>query len=190
MLDQRAQRIAVRRDDHRLARSQLRHDRALANRAARARSVLEALGRGDRDAGVARVGGEIEFARRLQHRRRNVEAAAPDLDLLVAVLGRGLGLVEPGEPAIVALVEPPVLGLGDPQPPARLERQMQRLDRAGLERGEGDASAAALRGEQRARGARFVLALGGQVDIPPAGEAVFQVPLALAVADEDQARHE
>jgi hypothetical protein len=32
-------------------------------------------------------------------------------------------------------------------------------------------------------------ALVGQVDIPPAGEAVFQVPLALAVADEDQLGH-
>ena len=36
-------------------------------------------------------------------------------------------------------------------------------------------------------GAGLVLALLGQVDIPPAGEAVFEVPLALAVADENQA---
>jgi pimeloyl-ACP methyl ester carboxylesterase len=37
--------------------------------------------------------------------------------------------------------------------------------------------------KQPAGGAGLVLALGGQVDIPPAGEAVFKVPLALAVAD-------
>jgi hypothetical protein len=46
----------------------------------------------------------------------------------------------------------------------------------------------ALFGKQPAGGAGLFLALGGQVDVPPAGEAVFQVPLALAVADEDQTR--
>jgi hypothetical protein len=33
------------------------------------------------------------------------------------------------------------------------------------------------------------LAPVGQVDVDPAGEAVLEVPLALAVAQQDQARH-
>ena len=100
---------------------------------------------------------------------------------------RSLGLVEPGQPAIVAFVEAPVLGLRDPQAARSLQRQMQRLDRAGLERGEGVGRQHALGLEQFARRGGLGHALRGQVDIPPAGEAVFEIPLALAVADEDEA---
>ena len=41
--------------------------------------------------------------------RGHVEGAAPDLDLLLAVLGRRLRLVQPRQPAVVALVQPPRL---------------------------------------------------------------------------------
>ncbi len=40
--------------------------------------------------------------------------------------------------------------------------------------------------DQLAAAARLGLALGGQVDVDPAGEAVLEVPLALAVAEEDE----
>src|SRR3546814_3042614 len=72
--------------------------------------VLEAFGRRDIDAGVARVARQVPWRAGFERRRRDVEAAAPDLHLIITVLRRGLGLVEPGEAAIVALVEPPVLG--------------------------------------------------------------------------------
>ena len=168
--------------------AQMRHDRALVVGQDARDGVLQALGPRDRDAGIAWVGAEIELRSGIERRRRDVEAAAPDLDLVVAVLGRGLRLVEPGEPAVVALVQAPVLGFGDPQHAGRLERQVQRLDRARLERGERHVGQHALGGEQPAGGARLFLALLGQAHVPPAGEAVFQVPLALAVADEDQTR--
>jgi hypothetical protein len=42
--------------------------------------------------------------------------------------------------------------------------------------------------DQLAALARLGLALGGQVDVDPAGEAVFEVPLALAVAKQDEGR--
>src|SRR5690606_19362190 len=100
-----------------------------------------------------------------------------------AVFLRGLGLVETGQSAVVPLVEPPVLGLGNPQPPAGLQREVQRLDRAGLQRGEGASRQEAGFRQQFTCGARFGYALLGQVDVPPAGEAVLEVPLALAVAD-------
>ena len=81
------------------------------------------------------------------------------------------------------LIEAPVLCLGDPQPIAFPQREVQRADRAGLDRGKGDRREHVLLGEQHAGLARFGLALFGEVDVPPAGETVLQVPLALAVAD-------
>src|SRR5688572_621745 len=107
VLDQRAERIAVGRDDHRLAARQHRQDRGVPVGQHALDRQLEAFGRGNGDPGIARIGGQIVRPAGLEHRRRHVEAAAPHPDLLVAVPGRGLGLVEPGEPAIVPLVEPP-----------------------------------------------------------------------------------
>src|SRR3546814_6116151 len=52
------------------------------------------------------------------------------------MLRRGLRLVETGETAIVTLVEAPVLGHRQPQPPHRFEREVQCLDRPRLDRGE------------------------------------------------------
>ena len=66
---------------------------------------------------------------------------------------------------------------------------MQRLDRTGLDRGEGDRRQHALFLHQRTGGHRLFDTLVGQVDIPPAGEAVFEVPLALAVANENELWH-
>src|SRR3546814_13435611 len=99
------------------------------------------------------------------------------------MLRRGLGLVEPGEPAIVTFIEAPVLGDGEPEAPHRLERQVQRLDRARLDRGEAGVGRYALRLHQLDRGARFGNALFGDIDIPPAGEAALEITPYLAVAD-------
>ena len=45
----------------------------------------------------------------VERRRRDVVAAAPDLDLRFAVLRRGLRLVQPLQRAVVALVQPPAV---------------------------------------------------------------------------------
>ena len=63
--------------------------------------------------------------------------------------------------------------LADKEPPAGFERQVQRPDRAGLERGEGAGRQQVLGRQQLAGRLRFGHALFGEVDIPPAGEAVF-----------------
>ena len=105
------------------------------------------------------------------------------------MLGGGFGLVQPGQAAIMALVQPPVLVLGQPQAAHCLERQMQRLDRASLERSEGQRGQHALVLQQLSRSKSLGRALFGHVDIPPAGEAVLKIPLRLAVADQDQAGH-
>src|SRR3546814_3174839 len=104
------------------------------------------------------------------------------------MLRRGLRLVETGETAIVTLVEAPVLGHRQPQPPHRFEREVQCLDRPRLDRGEAGVGRDTLCLHQLARRPGLRRALFGDVDVPPAGEAVFEVPLRLAVTDEDELR--
>src|SRR3546814_15716554 len=96
------------------------------------------------------------------------------------MLRRGLGLVEPGEPAIVTFIEAPVLGDREPEAPHRFERQVQRLDRARLDRGEARVGRYALRLHQPARGDRFGNALFGAIGIQHAVEAFVSLPLGLA----------
>src|SRR5690606_11502291 len=114
VLHQCTQRIAVGGDDHRLAAGQDRENVALPVGQHAFDRQLEAFCQRNGKAGIARVLTEIEFAAGLEFRRRHVEAAAPDVHLLVAVLRRSLGLVEAGQPAVVPLVQAPVLGLGNP----------------------------------------------------------------------------
>ena len=89
MLDEGAQGIAVGADQHALAGAQLRDDPRLPIGQDAGDRVLEALGLGDRNAAIALVLGEVPGIAFLGQRRRDVEAAAPDLDLLLAVPGTG-----------------------------------------------------------------------------------------------------
>ena len=189
MLFERAQRIAVGGDDHPFATAQRGRDLGLIiGQHARDR-VLQALAVRNIDPGIAAVGADLVRARGVQRRRRNVERAAPDLDLRLADPRDRLGLVEPGQPAIVALVQSPVLGHRQPQSVHRMQHEVERADRAGLDAGEAAIEIEPLFPDQRARRARFGNPGFGQVDIPPSGEAVLKVPLRLAVAEEDQSRH-
>ena len=58
---------------------------------------------------VARIARRVALVVGVERRRRDVVAAAPDLDLRLAVLGRGFRLVQPLQRAVVPLVQPPVL---------------------------------------------------------------------------------
>ncbi len=106
------------------------------------------------------------------------------MDLLVAMLGRGLGLVEPGQAAIVALIEAPMLGHGQPDAVHFRQRQPERANGARLDAGKGGAEIGIARLEQVAGFLCFGFALLGQVGVPPASEPVLQIPFGLAVADE------
>src|SRR5205085_8426049 len=70
-----------------------------------------------------------------------------------------------------------------------LQRDVQRLDRAGLQGGEAEIEVEALARQQLARRLRFGLALRRQADVPPAGEAVLEIPGGLAVAKQDKLGH-
>ena len=189
MLDQGPQRIAMRGNDDRLAFAQLRQDGLFPIGQHALDRQFEALGARYVDPGISRVVREVEFAALFELGRGNVEAAAPDMHLLVTVLLAGFLLVESGQAAVVALVEVPVARDRDPQPVAGLEREVERLDRAFLDAGEGDGGQHVLGAHQLARLARFGFTFFGKVDVPPAGETVGEVPLALTVADEDQLAH-
>src|SRR3546814_7410901 len=83
----------------------------------------------------------------------------------------------------------PVLGHRQPQPPHRVKRQVQRLDRTRLHRGKTGVGGDALCLHQLARRPGLRRALFGDIDVPPAGETVLEIPLRLAVTDEDELRH-
>ena len=105
----------------------------------RQRQLLRAQSR------VARIVSRVPLVVGRQRRRRDVVAAAPDLHLLLAVLRRGLRLVQPLQRAVVALVQPPVLGDRDPELIHLVERDAERLDRALQHRREREVEGVARR---------------------------------------------
>ena len=89
----------------------------------------------------------------------------------------------------MALVEPPVPVHRDPQPAHLLQRQVQGPDGPGQHGGVGHVHAEARLGEERSGRAGLLFPLSGQIHVPPAGEAVLEVPLALAVAEQHERPH-
>ena len=109
------------------------------------------------------------------------------MHLLGAELLRGLGLVEALQLAVVALVERfaafgRYVRLADDA-----QNDVDRLDGALQDLRE---HAVEVHAAQRLPGPfSFVSAAVGQWDIDPAGEAILQIPLRLAVSHEDQQCH-
>lgn len=118
--------------------------------------------------------------------RRSVVGSAPDVDLLVAVLGGGFGFVEALEGAVVALVEAPAAFDGEPGGVEFVEDDPEGVDGALEDGGPGAVELDAGGGELSAGLAGFLDAVVAEVDVDPAGEAVLAVPVALAVAEEDE----
>src|SRR5690606_3497467 len=115
--------------------------------------------------------------------------AAPDQHLLVAVLGRGFRLVQPLQRAVVALVQAPAQADGGVHGVHFVQRDPEGADGALQNRAECQVKFVAFLFEQLARLARLFAPRFGEVDIGPAGETVFKVPLALAVAHQDDLIH-
>ena len=98
------------------------------------------------------------------------------------MLRRGLRLVQSLQRAVVPLVQPPVLGHGDPELIHLVERDVQRLDGA-LQYGcECQIEHEARLLHQPARFPRFGAPLLGKIDVLPAGESVFLIPGGLTVS--------
>ena len=110
VLDQRAQRVAVRRHQHHLAVPQVRHDRRLPvrqhpRRPRRPGTRCAARRRRGRRTAGRRPGENSESS--AERRRRDVVGAAPEHELLLAVLLQRLLLVLALQRAVVPLVQPP-----------------------------------------------------------------------------------
>ena len=152
--------------------------------------VVEALGVGEDVCGhVAELLLHVRVAgvAGLERGRAHVEAAAPDEDLVLAVLAGGVGLVEALERAVVALVELPGLVDGQPAAVHLVEDDVEGVDGALEHRGVAHVEVEALLGEGAPAVCGLAAAGVGEVDVGPAGEEVELVPLALAVADEHEA---
>ena len=84
---------------------------------------------GSCDAGVARVFSEPAFVVFLQKSRKNVVAAPPDQNLLVAVLRGGFGFVQPLQRAVMPLVQKPGFRFGNPHQIHLVQNDPERANR-------------------------------------------------------------
>jgi hypothetical protein len=192
VLHERAEAVAVCRDQHPLAAPNRRRDRVVPVRQETCDGVLERLGERQlrrRDAPVARVVHGVARVVGRQRRRRDIVAAAPNLHLRLAVFLGGLCLVQPLQRAVVTLVEPPVLDHREPELIELVEGDPERADRALEHRRVGDVEREASLAQQASRLARLLAAAVGEIDVGPAREAVFLVPGALAVSEQYECGH-
>ena len=108
------------------------------------------------------------------------------MHLLGAPALAGIVLVEAGKVAVVALVQRLIAECRRSGRPISSSMRSQRLLRPRQGRGEGDVEGEPARLEAATGGARLLDAERGQAGVLPAREKVLEVPLALAVADEDE----
>lgn len=151
--------------------------------------VLEALGVGQLvgcDITVLLLGVGIARVVRLECRRADIEGAAPDEHLFVAVLRRGIGLVETLQRAVVALVELPGFDDGQPLAIHLAEHDVEGVDRALEARSVADVKVETGFFEGSTACGGFFAARVGELYVGPAGEQVEFVPLRLSVADKDE----
>ena len=180
----------MRGDEHGLARREVDGDVGLPVGQHPLDDVLQALGAGQVGVGEVGVAG-VAHLRVLgvvgEHGRRHVERAAPELELLGAVLLERLGLVVALQRAVVALVEAPGALDVDPEAVGLLERDVGGLDGAG-EHARCTARRAAGPDSASSSPARLASATpcSLQAHVDPSGEQVLLVPVAVAVAQQDE----
>ena len=192
MLDQGAQAVAVGGDQHLAAGADGRGNGVVPERQHAFHGVFQALGGRQlvgRDLGVAAVETGVALVVQRQRIGRDGVGTAPDQHLLVAVLGGRLGLVQALQGAVVTLVQAPVHAHRGVHGIHGVQGDPQGADGA-LEHGRvGQVEGVAFFLEQFARLAGLFAARVGQVDVGPAGETVFQIPLAFAVAHQNEFMH-
>ena len=188
--DEGAQAVAVGGDQDTLAGLELRGDLVLEVRPRAGDAVLQALGARQlvlhRDVAILLGQFRKTLVAVLKRLGRHVEGATPDLDLLVTVLGSGLGLVHALQGAIVTLIELPALDDGQPLAVHREQNVVQRVDGALEVRGVADVEVVAGLLEGLAAVEGFLHASLREVHVGPASKEVCLVPLALAVTDDNE----
>ena len=119
----------------------------------------------------------------------DVEAAAPDEDLLVAIFLGGLSLVESLEHSVMLLVKPPCLLDGDPVEIHRIEDIVQSLDGSLKVRSVSHFEGETILFQDFTGIKSFLDTFLAQINIGPPCEPVLLVPLALAVTDKYDSLH-
>lgn len=106
--------------------------------------------------------------------------------LINSVLVHGLLLVQTGQSSVVALVQSPGLGDGNPQLVRLLESEEKSLDGTLQAGGVGSVELQTLGLDELTTVSGLLHSLVGERNIVPAGEAVLLVPLGFSVANKDQ----
>src|ERR1700761_1236132 len=178
VLDQGAQRVAVRHDQDRAAGPEVGHDLVVPVRQHPGQHVLEALGTRPglgRQDGVARVGRLGELVVVGDRRRRDVVGTAPEHELLVTELGPGLGFVFALQGAVMPLVQPPGPPDREPEQARLVQGDVGRLDGPRQDRGVHRGRPQPGLGQQLAAGRRLLLPGRGQAHVHPPGEQALGV---------------
>mmetsp|Transcript_23149 Transcript_23149/g.60829 ORF Transcript_23149/g.60829 Transcript_23149/m.60829 type:complete len:205 (-) Transcript_23149:21-635(-) len=121
--------------------------------------------------------------------RWDVEAATPDLDLVVTVLRGGVRLVETLKAAVVPLVQAPGVHDGHREVLAVSAHRPGGLDSSPQHRREDDVELETLLFQALSSLDGLLLAVLAQIHVRPTGENVRHVPHALTVTDEDHLVH-
>ena len=180
------------RDQHALAGLDAGSDGFVPERQHAGHGVLQAFGQRDLLGGQIGVTAVATLAARIigsQRRRGCVVAAAPDQHLVIAILLGRFRFVQALQTTVVALVQAVVLDHGQPGAVHFVQRVPQGVDGALEHAGVAQVEIPAFGLEQLAGRHGLRHTGGSQVDIGPAGKAVFEVPGGFAVANEDEFVH-
>ncbi|CCJ91687.1 hypothetical protein BN132_3615 [Cronobacter turicensis 564] len=121
-----------------------------------------------------------------QRRRGHREAATPLFHLIVTVFFSGFSFVQTLQGAVVTLVQFPGFFNRQPGLIQPVQDVPQRVDGTFQHGGISKIKAVAFVFKQLACGFRFADAFFRQVNVVPTGKAVFVVPLAFAVTNQNQ----
>ena len=186
MLDDGAQRVAVRGNHDSLAGLNRRNNGLIPVGEQTRDDILQTLAHGDRLTGIAGILILRELRAGLDGGRSHVEGTAPQHELLLAELVANFLLVLALERTVVTLVEAPVALNGDPVAIGGVESQVRGHDRATQHRREQEIRQNAGFLEELTTVGSLRAALVRQRNIHPTGEEVLCIPFALAVAEQHQ----
>ena len=189
MFHERAQRIAVCRDQNFLPLLDQRQNLALPERQHPRRHVFQAFParqRRFRHIAIAQVRFWIVRTVELHQRWPRIIAAPPLLNLLLAESLNRLDFILALQISVMPLVQLPMAADRNPHQIHFFKHQPQRLDRPALQRREGEIEMKPLRPQQRARGSRLTHPQLRKRTIAPPGKNIELVGLTLTVADDGE----
>ncbi|OIQ69179.1 hypothetical protein GALL_492240 [mine drainage metagenome] len=180
------------RDEHAVAGADGRCQCLVPARHDACHGIFQALGQRNLfglQPGIAQVGALAARIIALQCGRWRVVAASPEQHLGIAILAGHVGLVKALKRTVMALVEAPAVDHGQPGTVHFVKDVPQGARGAFEYAGVCHVKLVAFLFQQATSIFCLLQTERGQVDIGPAGKAVFKIPGGLAVADKDKFVH-